>query len=566
MSTSVDVDYCLILIDKLISPNTPKPDERWMVRELMLAVRHQEMKDLVLGFVDQDLSLEEKKTMKERFRCFDHEGPDDQREAEIDYKELIEKLLDPKLPESEYKPTLQALLEGDLEQDKKNLVSAIISCQNNDQRANMVKRFKSSFDREKEEVERAKREKLEAKAAKKAARAKMEEDLLKFEDDGLQLIMKLLDAKIPVNLKSKIYDRLMEEDIQADIKNLAIQVLEPENASKKFVLLEDFKKEREAEKIKAAQRKEQADKQKAVEEMKRKLEKKQQHQLVEEQKKKKIGKESREKEKKKKDGRLNAVPGLYKTQIVERGDPTRKQQQQPTGQRKEKKKCDQDGRKDERLNGVAVPGPSRAQVEERGDREDRRSREEEITRKLLKKQRREQKEKNNREKEARREERRNSVAGPGSAQEWGGKEDKEDRLSKEEKIRRKLKKQRQQHKEKQREKKVRETDGKDERTGMEGGLSREEEIQRKLLNMPEAEETLNELAGPGPSPGPSNTEVEEMEEEQSWEVHSFDPDCLEDFQIVLPGLESSLEPSEQDQYRRDFAALQIERDWLREES
>ena len=75
MSAAVDLEYCLILIEKLISPNVPKPNERdCLVKELMLAVRHQEMKDLILGFVDQDLSLEEKNKLKERFRRFDHEG------------------------------------------------------------------------------------------------------------------------------------------------------------------------------------------------------------------------------------------------------------------------------------------------------------------------------------------------------------------------------------------------------------------------------------------------------------------------------------------------------------
>ena len=210
MSTAVDLDYCLILIDKLISPNVPPQDiKNCLIRELKEAVKHQEMKDLIQGLADQDLSLEEKNNMKERFMQFDHEGTNDNDPTEINYKELLDKLLDPKLPEPEYKPTLKALLEGDLEQEKKNMISSIINCQNKDQKANMVKRFKSLFDREKDEAERAKREKMENKAAKKAARAKMEENLLKFEDDGMTLIEKLLDSKIPVHMKSKVYDRFM---------------------------------------------------------------------------------------------------------------------------------------------------------------------------------------------------------------------------------------------------------------------------------------------------------------------------------------------------------------------
>ena len=87
------------------------------------------------------------------------------------YKDLIDKFLDPNLPDHEYKPTMKALLDGDLDQDKKNMVSAIISCQNKDQKAKMVKRFKSLFDREKEEKEKAERERAEAKAAKERAKA-----------------------------------------------------------------------------------------------------------------------------------------------------------------------------------------------------------------------------------------------------------------------------------------------------------------------------------------------------------------------------------------------------------
>ena len=122
MSAPVDLEYCLVLIDKLLSPKAPSPAERkCLVRELVLAVKHQEMKDLIQGFVDKDLSLEEKINLKERFRRFDHEGRNEERHSEVDYKELLDKLLDPKLPEPEYKPTLQALLEGDLNQEKKNM-------------------------------------------------------------------------------------------------------------------------------------------------------------------------------------------------------------------------------------------------------------------------------------------------------------------------------------------------------------------------------------------------------------------------------------------------------------
>merc|ERR1719489_469321 len=101
---------------------------------------------------------------------------------------------------------MKALLDGDLDQDKKNMVSAIISCQNKDQKSKMVKRFKSLFDREKEEREKAERERKEAKAAKERAKAELEANLLKFDDDGMTLIYKFLDKKIPVEKKTEIYE------------------------------------------------------------------------------------------------------------------------------------------------------------------------------------------------------------------------------------------------------------------------------------------------------------------------------------------------------------------------
>ena len=114
--------------------------------------------------------------------------------------------------------------------------------------------------------------------------------------------------------------------------------------------------------------------------------------------------------------------------------------------------------------------------------------------------------------------------------------------------------------EKHKEKKNREMDiREDERADMEDGPSGEEEIKRKLLKRPEADESLDGVAG---GPSPSNAKVEERgdreeEEELSWEVRTFDLACLDDFQVFIPDLESSLGPDEKEQFRRDFAALTI---------
>ena len=622
MSATVDLEYCEILIKKLISPEKIPADLRnCLVRELTEAVRHQEMKDLVQEFANQDLSLEEKNNLKERFMNFDHEANQDP--SEVNYKELLDKLLDPTLPDSEYKPTLKALLEGDLEQEKKKMVSAIINCQNKDQKANMVKRFKSYFDREREEAERAKRAKTEAKAAKKAARAKMEENLLKFEDDGLTLINKLVDVNIPVHLKSKVYERLMEQDIQAEIKNLAINLLEPENAPRKVQMLEDFKKERELEKIEAAKRKEQEEKQRAEAEIKRKLQKQQQN----EEKQKKLQKKNRDTEMRK-DKRLSAVPGPSNAKVVVREDGLSLEERKRLKKHKNREK---DRRMDERLNsgsglrianvierGTKADGMnSKQQTQPTEEREEKKSkkkiREKEISkderlaeeikrRKLKKQQKREQKQKN-REMDVRRDERLSVVSGPSNKEDRGN---REERKNLEEERQRKMLKKEQKQKEKIREKEIM----KDERP--------EEELKRKMLKKqpkPEQKQDLRrdekQNAKPGPSnakveergpkdeglspkqqnqtekqqkkirekesrkeerqiavPGPSNAKVvereekgdreerEEREDGPSWIVWDFDLACLDDFKIFVPDLKSSLDPSQQEQFQRDFAALE----------
>ena len=60
-------------------------------------------------------------------------------------------------------------------------------------------------------------------------------------------------------------------------------------------------------------------------------------------------------------------------------------------------------------------------------------------------------------------------------------------------------------------------------------------------------------------PGPSNANVverEEREDGQSWIVWDFDLACLDDFKIFVPDLKSSLDPSQQEQFKIDFAALE----------
>ena len=265
MGTAIDMDYCMIVIEKLINPMTPEAQVMPLLRDLMDSVSHPDMKKLAERIVDPELGLGEKRKLMEDFRNFDHGGANSF--ADVDYTVLIDKFIDPNLPDHEYKPTMKALLDGDLDQEKKNMIIDIINTPKTEKEkiANKVKRFKSFFDREREEKERAEKERKEAKAKREKEKADLEANLLVFTDDGMTLVMKMIDKKIPAEKRTQLYDRLMEPDIAADIKNLAIQLLSTKK-SEYLNVVENFKKEREEERLAAIKRKEEAARKKIEEE------------------------------------------------------------------------------------------------------------------------------------------------------------------------------------------------------------------------------------------------------------------------------------------------------------
>merc|ERR1711874_828517 len=73
------------------------------------------------------------------------------------------------------------------------------------------------------------------------------------------LINRLINKKIDQEKRTQIYDRLMEPDVDADVKNLALQLI----SITKFTLMkervEQFIKEREEAVVAAARRKEEGE-------------------------------------------------------------------------------------------------------------------------------------------------------------------------------------------------------------------------------------------------------------------------------------------------------------------
>merc|ERR1712130_716313 len=84
---------------------------------------------------------------------------------------------------------------------------------------------------------------------------------------------KMLDKKIAREKKTEIYDRLMEPDIDAEIKNVALQMVSLSKQSERVQYVEDFKKRREEEKIAEEKRKKEAEQRKIEEENARKEQK-----------------------------------------------------------------------------------------------------------------------------------------------------------------------------------------------------------------------------------------------------------------------------------------------------
>merc|ERR1719318_914287 len=90
----------------------------------------------------------------------------------------------------------------------------------------------------------------------------------------MTLIMRMLDKKIPREKKTEIYDRLMEPDVDAEIKNLAIQMISLTKNTERNQYVEDFKKRREDERLAEEKRKKEEEQRKIEEENARKEEKK----------------------------------------------------------------------------------------------------------------------------------------------------------------------------------------------------------------------------------------------------------------------------------------------------
>merc|ERR1719317_320322 len=77
------MDYCMIVIDKIINPLTPKDQIGNLVKHALEMVQNEPgMKSLVLKIMDPRQSAEQKRVLKEQLRSMGGSGP-----AAVDYEE-----------------------------------------------------------------------------------------------------------------------------------------------------------------------------------------------------------------------------------------------------------------------------------------------------------------------------------------------------------------------------------------------------------------------------------------------------------------------------------------------
>ena len=94
------------------------------------------------------------------------------------------------------------------------------------------------------EAPRAKKAEEEAKKI-----TNIPQSLLEFSDDGLTLIYKLINKKVPPDKRTKIYDRLMEPDVEAEVKKVALNLVSMTKFSLKSEAVSKFVKKREDRKV-----------------------------------------------------------------------------------------------------------------------------------------------------------------------------------------------------------------------------------------------------------------------------------------------------------------------------
>merc|ERR1740128_68893 len=178
-------------------------------------------------------------------------------EDNTDYVELVRKLIDPNISDQDVKPLLIQLNTGTLDADQTHLAHIIINCKDASQRKIYLEDFRKSFKKKSWEMD----EKKKRRQRKKKKERKKEEgnDKEHLQCDYRTLIDRFLDPKVKKEKKTDIYLKFMEPTVDADYKNLVLQLTECKTKEERIKIVAEFdidlkaRKEREAKaaKIKA---------------------------------------------------------------------------------------------------------------------------------------------------------------------------------------------------------------------------------------------------------------------------------------------------------------------------
>jgi len=156
----IDMDFCLILFDRLEAPSLTEDQTMIILKDLIDAVTgHEELQTMLMAGITDIAKLKE--NFKDKVMEINGETP---VEDNTDYVELVRKLIDPNISDQDVKPLLIQLNTGTLDADQTHLAHIIINCKDASQRKIYLEDFRKSFKKKSWEMDQ--KEKEEAKKKK----------------------------------------------------------------------------------------------------------------------------------------------------------------------------------------------------------------------------------------------------------------------------------------------------------------------------------------------------------------------------------------------------------------
>merc|ERR1719339_51086 len=199
-----------------------------ILKDLIDAVTgHEELQTMLMAGITDIAKLKE--NFKDKVMEINGETP---VEDNTDYVELVRKLIDPNISDQDVKPLLIQLNTGTLDADQTHLAHIIINCKDASQRKIYLEDFRKSFKKKSWEMDE--KEKEEGKKKEEG------NDKEHLQGDYRTLIDRFLDPKVKKEKKTDIYLKFMEPTVDADYKNLVLQLTECKTKEERMNIVADF--------------------------------------------------------------------------------------------------------------------------------------------------------------------------------------------------------------------------------------------------------------------------------------------------------------------------------------